>query len=69
MELPWRSGSLMDCHTAPGSIPGWDGVFTELHVLRKGQSLGVPSLNDLAVYGTLNTNKQTKMSTIFKLHT
>ena len=22
---------------APGSIPGRDGVFTELHVLRKGQ--------------------------------
>ena len=21
----------------PGSIPGRDGVFTELHVLRKGQ--------------------------------
>ena len=38
MELPWRSGSVIDCHaTAPGSIPGRDGVFTELHVLRKGQ--------------------------------
>ena len=38
VELPWRSGSVMDCHvTAPGSIPGRDGVFTELHVLRKGQ--------------------------------
>ena len=23
MELPWRSGSVIDCHaTAPGSIPG-----------------------------------------------
>ena len=38
VELPWRSGSVMDCHaTAPGSIPGRDGVFTELYVLRKGQ--------------------------------
>ena len=28
----------LNCHaTAPGSIPGRDGVFTELHVLRKGQ--------------------------------
>ena len=35
---PWRSGNVMNCHaTAPGSIPGRDGVFTELHVLRKGQ--------------------------------
>ena len=34
----WRSGSVMDCHaTARGSIPGGNGVFTELHVLRKGQ--------------------------------
>ena len=37
-ERPWRSGNVMNCHaTAPGSIPGRDGVFTELHVLRKGQ--------------------------------
>ena len=37
-ELAWRSGSIMDCHaTAWGSIPGGNGVFTELHVLRKGQ--------------------------------
>ena len=29
---------VMDCHaTARGSIPGENGVFTELHVLRKGQ--------------------------------
>ena len=29
---------VMDCHaTARGSIPGWKGVKTELHVLRKGQ--------------------------------
>ena len=53
MELAWRSGSVMDCHaTARGSIPGRNGVFTELHVLRKGQLMGVPSLNDLAVEGT-----------------
>ena len=37
-ECPWCSGNVMNCHaTAPGSIPGRDGVFTELHVLRKGQ--------------------------------
>ena len=38
VELTWRSGNVMDCHaTARGSNPGGDGVFTELHVLRKGQ--------------------------------
>ena len=38
MELAWRSGSVMDCHaTARGSIPDGNGVFTEFHVLRKGQ--------------------------------
>ena len=38
VELPWRSGSVMDCHaTARGSIPVGNSVFTELHVLRKGQ--------------------------------
>ena len=43
----------MDCHaTARGSIPGWNGVFTELHDLRKGKNMGVPSLNDFAVEGT-----------------
>ena len=32
------SCNVMDCHvTARGSNPGGDGVFTELHVLRKGQ--------------------------------
>ena len=37
-ELAWRSGSVTDCHaTARGSIPGGNGVFTELRVLRKGQ--------------------------------
>ena len=48
-----RSGSVMDCHeTARGSNPGGNGVFTELHVLRKGQEKGVSSLNDPAVDGT-----------------
>ena len=38
MEWSLRGGSIMDCHaTARGSIPGGNGVFTELHVLRKGQ--------------------------------
>ena len=38
VELAWRSGSVMDCHaTTRGSIPGGNSVFTELHVLRKGQ--------------------------------
>ena len=38
VELAWRSGSVMDCHVAArGSIPGGNGVFTELHVLHKGQ--------------------------------
>ena len=53
VELAWRSGSVKDCHaTARGSIPSGNGVFTELHVLRKGQLMGKPSLNDLAVEGT-----------------
>ena len=53
VELAWRSGSVMDCHaTARVSIPGGNGVFIELHVLRKGQEKGVLSLNDLAVDGT-----------------
>ena len=34
--MAWRSGSVMDCHaTVRGSIPGGNGVKTELHVLRK----------------------------------
>ena len=38
VELAWRSGCVMDCHTTTsGSIIGGDGVKTELHVLRKGQ--------------------------------
>ena len=37
-ELTRRNGNVMDCHaTARGSNPGGNGVFTELHVLRKGQ--------------------------------
>ena len=37
-DMAWRSGSVMDCHaTAQGSIPGRNGIKTELHVLRKGQ--------------------------------
>ena len=37
-HFPCGAGSVMDCHaTARGSIPGGNGVFTELHVLRKGQ--------------------------------
>ena len=33
VELAWRSGSVMDCHATAwpgGSIPGGNGVFTEL---------------------------------------
>ena len=38
VELAWRSGSVMDGHaTARGSIPGGNGIKTELHVHRKGQ--------------------------------
>ena len=59
VKLAQRSGNVMDCHaTARGSIPGRNGLFIELHVLRKGQLMGVPSLNDLAVDGTLNTTNQ-----------
>ena len=53
VERACRSSSVMDCHaTARGSIPDRNGVKTELHILRKGQLMGVPSLNDLAVDGT-----------------
>ena len=38
VKLAQRSGNVMDCHaTARGWIPGRNGVFIELHVLRKGQ--------------------------------
>ena len=53
VELVWRSGSVMDCQaTARVSNPGGNGIFPELHVLCKGQEMGVPSLNDLIVDGT-----------------
>ena len=59
VELAWRSGSVMDCHaTSQGSFPGGNGVKTELHVLRKEQYMGVPSLTELSVDGTLNTTNQ-----------
>ena len=55
MELAWRSGSVMGCHaTARGSILSGNSVKTGLHVHRKGQLMGVPSLNDVAVDGTYN---------------
>ena len=60
MELAWCSGCVMDCHTmTQGSIPSGYGVKTKLHVLHKGQQMGVPSLNDLAVDGTIYTTNQT----------
>ena len=38
VELAWHSGNVKDCHaTARGSIYGRNGVFTELHVIRKEQ--------------------------------
>ena len=34
--LTWRSGCIMDCHAKTcGSIPGGNGVKTELRVLRR----------------------------------
>ena len=37
-ELAWHSGRVMDCNTTDrASIPGVNGVLTELHVLHKGQ--------------------------------
>ena len=60
-ELTWRSVCVMDRHaTTRGSIPGGDGV-KKLHGLCKGQLMGAPSLNDLVVDGTLNTNNQPNM--------
>ena len=54
-----HSRCVMDCHaTARGSIPSGNSVKTEIQVLRKGQLMGVPSLNDLAVNGMLNTTNQ-----------
>ena len=38
VELAWRSGSINNYHaTVRGSIPGENGVKTDLHILRKGQ--------------------------------
>ena len=38
VALARRNGCVKYCHaTARGSIPGWNGVQTELHVLRMGQ--------------------------------
>ena len=62
VELAWLSGYVMDYHaTARGLIPGRNCVFIKLHFLRKGQEMGVLSLNDIAVDGTLNqpTNQPT----------
>ena len=52
------------CNGLPRDSPGfdsrweWSGVKTELHILYKGQLIGVPSLNDLAVDWMLNTTNQ-----------
>ena len=36
--ISWRGDSVMDCHAmAQGSIPGENGVLTELHILHKGE--------------------------------
>ena len=40
-----------------GSIQGGNGVKTELHVLRRGQPMGLPYLNDLTVDGPSNTSE------------
>ena len=45
------------CNGLSPDGPGF-GVKPELHVLPKGQLIGVPSINDLAVDGTLNTTNQ-----------
>ena len=59
VELAGRSGCVVDRHaTTKVSIPGGDSVKTELHVLRKGRLMGVPSLNNFNVDGTLNTTNQ-----------
>ena len=50
---------VMDFHAKTWTmIPGEDSVKTELHVLCKGQCIGVPSLNDLAVDDMLNTTNR-----------
>ena len=40
-----------DATRRPGFDTRWERCKTELHVLRKGKSTGVPSINDLAVDG------------------
>ena len=58
-EPAWHSCCVMDCRaTAQSLIPDGYGVKNEIHVLCKGQLMRVPSLNDLAVDGTLNTTNQ-----------
>ena len=64
VELAGRSGCVVDRHaTTKVSIPGGHNVKTELHVLRKGQLMGVLSLNDFNVDGTLNTSNTTMQPT------
>ena len=44
MELVWRSGSVMDCcATARGSIPGRNGVLTELMSFARDSKWGAVS--------------------------
>ena len=55
-------GAQRLCNGLPRNYSGFDSRWgrckTELNVLRKGQLMGVPSLNDLNVDGTLNTTNQ-----------
>ena len=61
VELAWRSGCVMDCHaTTQGSIPGRDCKTRASRPSHRTVN-GVPSLNDLAVDGTLNTTNQPTM--------
>ena len=61
----WRRGSVMDCCvTTRVSIPGGYSVKNELHIFHKGQKMGVPSLNYLAVNGKLNTTNQLYINNI-----
>ena len=62
VELAGRSGCVVDRHaTTKVSIPGGDSVKTELHVLRKGQLMGVPSLNDFNNVPLNTTNQPTNL--------
>ena len=41
MELAWRSGRVMDCHTTTrGWIPGGNGVFTKLSAFARDSKWG-----------------------------